>query len=151
MKAEVRPDGKVKLQLTRPAELKLDYPIQLDTKELFVSSVDTGVPHAVLFTDHVDMAPVEDLGRLIRYHKSFSPKGTNVDFVQVVDKENAQDQDVRAGRRRRDVRLRDRGRGGGRDTREKGLAGETVNIRTKGGESSASTSTRMSSWKGARG
>ncbi len=71
MRAEIRPDGKVKLQLSRPVDLKLDYPIQLDTKEIFVSSVDTGVPHAVLFTDHVDMAPVVDLGRMIRFHKSF--------------------------------------------------------------------------------
>ena len=87
MKAEVDEAGKVKLQLTNPTDLKLDYPIKLDDKELFVSSVNTGVPHAILLTDHVDLAPVEDLGRrfvIIR----FFPKGTNVDFVEVMDKQN---------------------------------------------------------------
>ena len=87
MKAEVHADGRVKLQLTEPAALELDYAIRLEGEELFLSSVDTGVPHAIIITDHVDRAPVETLGRSIRYHKSF-PKGTNVDFVEIVDRSN---------------------------------------------------------------
>ncbi|MGD0486223.1 MAG: diaminopimelate epimerase [Syntrophorhabdales bacterium] len=134
MKAEIRPDGKVKLQLTRPVDLKLDYPIQLDTKEIFVSSVDTGVPHAVLFTDHVDMAPVADLGRMIRFHKSFSPKGTNVDFVQVVDKDNARIRTYERGVEGETFACGTGAVAAGVILREKGLAGEIVNIWTKGGE-----------------
>jgi diaminopimelate epimerase len=133
MKAEVHLDGRVKLQLTKPKDMKLDYSINLDTRELFLSSVDTGVPHAVLLTD-VDLAPVEELGRLIRYHKAFSPKGTNVDFVHVVDRENVK------------VRTYERGVEGETYAcgtgcvaaavilRAKDLVNDTVDILTKGGE-----------------
>jgi diaminopimelate epimerase len=38
----------------RPSELKLDYPIALEERELFISSVNTGVPHAVLLTDDIE-------------------------------------------------------------------------------------------------
>jgi diaminopimelate epimerase len=115
-------------------DLKLDYPIQLDTKEIFVSSVDTGVPHAVLFTDHVDMAPVIDLGRMIRFHKSFSPKGTNVDFVQVVDKDNARIRTYERGVEGETFACGTGAVAAGVILREKGLTGEAVNIWTKGGE-----------------
>jgi diaminopimelate epimerase len=114
-------------------DLKLDYPIQLDTKEIFVSSVDTGVPHAVLFTDHVDMAPVVDLGRMIRFHKSF-PKGTNVDFVQVVDRENARIRTYERGVEGETFACGTGAVAAGVILREKGLTDETVNIWTKGGE-----------------
>ncbi len=134
MKAEVHADGKVKLQLTKPSALKLDYAIRMDAREMFVSSVDTGVPHAIVLTDHIERAPVRELGRLIRHHAVFAPKGTNVDFVQVVDKKN--------------VRIRTYERGVEDETfacgtgavavgvilKNKGLTGDTVNIRTQGGE-----------------
>jgi diaminopimelate epimerase len=75
----------VKLQLTDPHELKLDHPVQIDDKEIFLSSVNTGVPHAVVIVDDVDRLHVEELGRTIRFHKAFGEKGSNVDFVQIAD------------------------------------------------------------------
>ncbi|OGX06194.1 MAG: diaminopimelate epimerase [Omnitrophica bacterium RIFCSPLOWO2_12_FULL_50_11] len=47
------------------------------------SFINTGVPHAVIFTDNVSSTPVHELGRAIRYHELFQPNGTNVDFVEV--------------------------------------------------------------------
>jgi diaminopimelate epimerase len=88
IKAEVG-DGTVKLQLTAPVNVKLNYPIQLEDNEIFISSVNTGVPHAVVLVDDVNRVHVEELGRTIRYHKAFGEKGSNVDFVQVIDKKNA--------------------------------------------------------------
>jgi len=133
MKAHVNRDGSVKLQLGVPQDLKLDYPIWLDNKELFVSSVNTGVPHTILLTDRIDRAPVEKLGRPIRHHKVF-PTGTNVDFVEIVDREN--------------VRIRTYERGVEGETfacgtgavavgvvlKAKGLVESMVNILTRGGE-----------------
>ncbi len=87
IKAEIS-GTRVKLQLTTPFDLKLDYPVGLEDKEIFLSSVNTGVPHAVLLVDDVDYMPVEELGRLVRHHKAFGEKGTNVDFVEIVDREN---------------------------------------------------------------
>jgi diaminopimelate epimerase len=133
MRAKVDESGKVKLQLTRPVDLKLDYPIRLDDREIFVSSVNTGVPHAILLTDHVDQAPVEDLGRPIRYHKAY-PKGTNVDFVEVIDGENVK---IRTYERGVEGETYACGTGAvavGVVLKEKGLTGDVVNIWTRGGE-----------------
>jgi len=49
-----------------------------------VHPVEAGVPHAVIFTHDVEAAPVEPVGREVRYHPFFQPRGTNVDFVQVL-------------------------------------------------------------------
>lgn len=45
--------------------------------------VNTGVPHTVLLVDEIDNVPVAELGRAIRFHKQFAPRGTNVNFVKV--------------------------------------------------------------------
>lgn len=45
--------------------------------------MNTGVPHAVLFSEDLSRVDVERLGRQIRHHKFFAPKGTNANFVQV--------------------------------------------------------------------
>ena len=87
IKAEVR-GAKVKLQLTTPRDLKLDYPVKLEDKEIFINSVDTGVPHAVLVVKDIDYISVNELGSSIRYHKMFGKKGTNVNFVEIIDREN---------------------------------------------------------------
>ena len=133
MKAEIL-GPQVKLQLTTPTDLKLDYSVVLEHRELFVSSVNTGVPHVILLTDDIEHAPVEELGRVLRYHKVFSPQGTNVDFVTVIDDKN--------------VKLRTYERGVEGETlacgtgavaasvvlKEKGLTGSVVNLLTRGGE-----------------
>jgi diaminopimelate epimerase len=133
MKAEVDKDGKVKLQLTKPTDLKLDYPIKLDDKELFVSSVNTGVPHAILLTDHIDLAPVEDLGRPVRYHKAF-PKGTNVDFVEIVDRDNVKIRTYERGVEGETFACGTGAVATGVVLKEKKLTGDMVNIWTRGGE-----------------
>jgi len=87
IKAEV--SGRtVKLQMTDPSDLRLDYPISLEEKEIFLSSVNTGVPHAVIVVDDIEHAPVHELGRQIRHHKAFGERGTNVNFVKVIDRKN---------------------------------------------------------------
>jgi diaminopimelate epimerase len=49
--------------------------------------MNTGVPHVVLFVDHVDSLDVVTPGRAIR-HSPLFPRGTNVNFAQVVDPRN---------------------------------------------------------------
>lgn len=49
-----------------------------------VTAVNTGVPHAVVFVEDVQRAPVATLGPKIRWHPVF-PRGTNVNFVGVED------------------------------------------------------------------
>lgn len=44
-------------------------------------SLNTGVPHLVIFTKDPDQIDVFNHGKEIRYSKGFSPKGTNVNFI----------------------------------------------------------------------
>ncbi len=133
MKAEVK-DDKVKLQLTSPLDIKLDYPIALENREVFVSSVNTGVPHVILITDNLDTVPVEKLGRSVRYHKAFSPAGTNVDFVTPIDRENAKIRTYERGVEGETFACGTGAVAAGVILREKGLTGDSVKIWTRGGE-----------------
>ena len=56
-------------------------------RRFIVSCVNTGIPHTVVFVDDVDLTDVEYYGRDIE-HSPIFPKRTNVDFVQVIDREN---------------------------------------------------------------
>lgn len=74
----------VKIKLTDPKNMKLDIPLKLNNRILKASFIDTGVPHAVIFVEGLDKIDVLNLGKMIRYHKTFSPRGTNVNFVKVL-------------------------------------------------------------------
>jgi len=54
-----------------------------DSKALSCAFINTGVPHAVVFTEGLESVEVQHLGASIRHHATFQPKGTNVDFVEM--------------------------------------------------------------------
>ncbi len=58
--------------------------MSLDGEEHEVAFVNTGVPHAVIFVEKDD-TPVKKWGRKVRFHEFFEPKGTNANFVRVLD------------------------------------------------------------------
>jgi len=74
----------VTVNLTTPSELRLGQQVKLSTGPAEIHSLNTGVPHAVLFVPDADQAMVLPLGPEIRYHAHFAPRGTNVNFVQVL-------------------------------------------------------------------
>ncbi len=80
VRAEVS-GSRVKIQLTEPKDLIFDLNIKIDEQEWSLSYINTGVPHAVIFWEKIEEAPVESLGRAIRLHQRFAPAGTNVNFV----------------------------------------------------------------------
>ncbi|MCU0772018.1 MAG: diaminopimelate epimerase [Verrucomicrobia bacterium] len=75
----------VTVDLTPPGPVRLDETLQLGSGPERVHSVNTGVPHAVLFVPDADQAMVSSLGREIRRHAHFAPRGTNVNFVQILE------------------------------------------------------------------
>ena len=75
---------RVTVNLTKPKDLQLDQKVTLSTGEATIHSLNTGVPHAVLYVPDADKAMVMSLGAEIRRHGHFGPRGTNVNFVQVL-------------------------------------------------------------------
>lgn len=72
----------VEVDLTPPGEAVLNQTLKLKADWIKVHSIDTGVPHAVVFVEDADQAMVGALGREIRFHTQFQPRGTNVNFVE---------------------------------------------------------------------
>ena len=82
--AEVN-DDVVKVKLTDPSAVEAEIKINVEGKRLTMDSIDTGVPHAVVFVDDIDKCDVFNIGRKIRHHKYFTPRGTNADFASVIN------------------------------------------------------------------
>ncbi len=74
---------RVTVNLTPPHQLKLKESVPTSSGTLEVSSLNTGVPHAVVFVPDADKTPVQQLGAELRYHPHFKPRGTNVNFAQI--------------------------------------------------------------------
>jgi diaminopimelate epimerase len=86
--ASILDHRRVKLQMTSPHSLKLDYELDLGEEgSLMVSSINTGVPHVVTFTEDLERCLVVPRGRAIRYHYLYKPEGTNANFVCVSGKD----------------------------------------------------------------
>lgn len=58
-------------------------PVELDVagEKLTVHFLNTGVPHAVVFVSDLEGTDIVKLGRALRYHPHFAPKGTNANFI----------------------------------------------------------------------
>ncbi len=74
---------RVKLQMTTPGGLAIDRTLTLRGKKIRYSFLDTGVPHVVLFVPRIEKIDLVEVGRGIRRHRAFVPRGTNVNFAQV--------------------------------------------------------------------
>ena len=75
------------LHLGKPKDMQLGLKLKAKDSVLEVHSINTGVPHAVVFVNTIEKAPVLEMGRFLRHHPKFGAQGTNVDFVALVDKE----------------------------------------------------------------
>jgi len=66
--------------------------LNIPAGQLQVYFINTGAPHAVLFTEElpeqvrrsIGSGSILEIGRSIRHHDEFKPGGTNVDFVEIV-------------------------------------------------------------------
>ncbi len=143
VRARIEDDGAVTVDMgvprLEPSEIPFTadvraatYPLAVGGREVAISAVSMGNPHAVLIVDDVERAPVAELGPAIETHPRF-PRRTNVGFLQVVGPAYA--------------RLRVYERGAGETPacgsgacaaviagRLRGLLGERVTVRLPGGE-----------------
>lgn len=68
--------------LSDPRDYRPGITFEAAGKKLEAHFINTGVPHAVIFVSDLREVDVNGLGRIIRNHAVFAPKGTNVNFVQ---------------------------------------------------------------------
>jgi diaminopimelate epimerase len=92
----IRPDGLVTVDMgypqLEPADIPFiapqraaSYMIEATGCEWRIGAVSMGNPHAVLQVDHIDTAPVSQLGPVLERHPRF-PNGVNVGFMQIIER-----------------------------------------------------------------
>jgi diaminopimelate epimerase len=75
---------RVTVDMGSPRLEEEDRKLDVDGRVVTATCLSMGNPHAVVFVDDVDAAPVTSLGPLLERHPAF-PAGTNVEFAQVGD------------------------------------------------------------------
>ena len=71
----------IEVEMVRPSDFETGLDIVHEAGMEEGGLVDTGVPHLVIFTDHVGEVDVEKTAPKYRFHSRF-PDGVNVNFVQ---------------------------------------------------------------------
>src|SRR4029453_18249066 len=69
-----------------PPTLDEERTLEVDGEKVTATCLSMGNPHAVVFVDDVDEAPVTTLGPTLEHHPAFAPDRTNVEFAQVLDR-----------------------------------------------------------------
>lgn len=81
----------ISLQMKNPIHQRFNILVDIPQYQVRTHFIDTGAPHAVLFTDEMPEPAqkilstdgVDHIGREIRHHQVFAPDGTNVDFINI--------------------------------------------------------------------
>ncbi|MBI1992304.1 MAG: diaminopimelate epimerase [Candidatus Omnitrophica bacterium] len=82
VEATVRGD-EVAMRMMDPTGLRLGLSLDVGGRTVrLLGFVNTGVPHAVVPVKRIDSIDVTRIGRALRYHRAFAPRGSNVNFVQ---------------------------------------------------------------------
>ena len=98
---QVISDEIIRFNLNNPSTIKFNFKIKAFGQLIKSNFADTGSPHVVIniadiqknasmpniFFDNLGDVPVFQIGKEIRYHQDFAPKGTNVNFFKVVNGE----------------------------------------------------------------
>lgn len=94
--AEILGDEIVRIGFPEPKEIRADIRItDAAGKPLNVSYTNVGSDHIIAFIDEdinklylncseMDSLDVDNIGRMLRFHKDFDPRGGNVNFAQVL-------------------------------------------------------------------
>lgn len=79
----------VRLDLSIPTEGRSLRELSLSNGHRFPVAhfLNTGVPHVVIPVPDAETVDVHPLGRAIRYHELFAPRGTNANFIQPVSRD----------------------------------------------------------------
>ena len=76
--------NKIRVRLSDPKDYQANIPLEINANKITVGYIDTGVPHTIVYVDHLKEMNVAAIGRVIRWHPQFAPRGTNVNFVEQI-------------------------------------------------------------------
>lgn len=85
IEAEIKDGYNVKVLMPEPRDYKKDIELNINGEPHILSSINTGVPHASLLVEDVDNSDIFNMGRAVRYHKHFAPRGTNFNVFSKVE------------------------------------------------------------------
>lgn len=71
------------LGMSEPLDYAAPVTLSVNARDLDVSFLNTGVPHAVIPVEDLEKVDVRADGAAVRHHDHFSPRGTNVNFVEI--------------------------------------------------------------------
>ncbi len=77
----------ITITLPDPKDYQPDITLTINKRPIRLSYIDTGVPHAVIFVDGLKNIAVNVIAPQIRYHRRFKPRGTNVNFVEQINRQ----------------------------------------------------------------
>ncbi len=78
---------RIEIPMIGPKGRVMEEELTLDDSTLHVTCVNVGNPHAVVFVDDATEIALDVLGPKVEHHEKF-PERTNVEFVNVIDREN---------------------------------------------------------------
>jgi diaminopimelate epimerase len=74
----------VRLRMLSPEEFRNN----IEIEGLLCHFVNTGSPHAIIYTSNLKAANVTGTGRTIRHRTDFFPEGTNVNFIEITSQDS---------------------------------------------------------------
>jgi len=83
---ELLNNGLITFNMKPPVNIEEKISLEVAGSDISASFIDTGSPHVVIVVDDIDDVSVIKIGREIRYSKSFTPDGTNVNFIVAIGK-----------------------------------------------------------------
>ena len=75
----------IEVTLSDPRDYRPDRKIKAGGKIYRVSTINTGVPHAIVWVPDAEKVNLALVGPTLRFHPAFGKAGTNVNFVQRVN------------------------------------------------------------------
>ncbi|MFO7821788.1 MAG: diaminopimelate epimerase [Lentisphaeria bacterium] len=67
-----------------PTDIRMSIPLQINNTRWEIDYVNTGVPHAVTYVEHLDRLDVAHWGKHLRHAPQFAPDGANANFVEIL-------------------------------------------------------------------
>ena len=84
IRAEFLDGERVRIEMVTPTNFSPNLSLTAAGEDHTVHAINTGVPHACVFVDDLEHTPVVRLGRALRFHPEFAPKGANANFIRVL-------------------------------------------------------------------